>query len=129
MQKMQEMQEMQKFTSRGCRELISAFPAFSAQGKTLYRIKTCADMHKYAPITNPVVTSSPPLEEQMSNLTPYAGAAARYEAAPEPPEPSQDALALTAATAELKRLQATVRTLEAALRAAGKVLASYVGRL
>jgi hypothetical protein len=42
---------------------------------------------------------------------------------------SARALALTAAQAELERLRATIHTLEAALRTAGKVLAPYVGKL
>jgi len=62
-------------------------------------------------------------------LQPYAGADREREHVP-PPEavPSDDAIRLRRAEAELERLRGIVRNQEQALKIAGKVLAPYLAR-
>ena len=66
----------------------------------------------------------------MPALHPYAGADSEREHVP-PPEavPSDDAIRLHQAEAELARLRNVVKSQEAALRVAGKVLVPYLNRL
>ena len=66
----------------------------------------------------------------MSQLHPYAGADSEREHVP-PPEavPSDDAIRLRRAEAELERLRGIVRNQEHALRVAGRVLSPYLNRL
>jgi hypothetical protein len=61
-------------------------------------------------------------------LTPYAGRDSGDELPPEA-VPSEDAIRLHQAEAELARLRGIVRSQEHALRVAGKVLSPYLNRL
>jgi hypothetical protein len=58
----------------------------------------------------------------------YAGRDSGDEPPPEP-APSEDAIRLHNAEAEVERLRGVVRPQEHALRVAGKVLAPYLGRI
>jgi hypothetical protein len=65
----------------------------------------------------------------MSQLHPYAGADSEREYVPPEAAPSNDAIRLRQAEAELARLRGIVRNQEQALRVAGKVLSPYLSRL
>jgi hypothetical protein len=61
----------------------------------------------------------------MPQLMPYAGRESEHEAQPPEAVPSDDAIRLRQAEAELERLRGIVRNQEQALKIAGKVLAPY----
>jgi hypothetical protein len=65
----------------------------------------------------------------MSQLHPYAGADSEREYVSPEAVPSDDAIRLHQAEAELARLRNVVKSQEAALRVAGKVLVPYLNRL
>jgi hypothetical protein len=65
----------------------------------------------------------------MSQLHRYAGRDREHEALPPEAVPSDDAIRLRRAEAELERLRGIIRNQEQALRVAGKVLSPYLNRL